>query len=187
MFTIDIERLVPKFIIEDKNGYALAKAFQAGLQMLNDIIEDGIKCIYDVDTMPEWRLDELAWEYNIVFDYTADAEVKREWIRNAEQLAASYGTKHGVELFMEARFQKAQVIEWPDYSGSPGDPYHFSINLAGQYTEENDAWAKLVLKKLKNVRSVLDDVNFNAGESDAELWALAGVACYTLSAKSVTQ
>lgn len=184
MFTFDIEKWLPKFILADKNGYALAKAIEAGLQKMNDIIEDGVKCIYDVDTMPEWRLDELAREYNLVFDYSASVDVKREWIRNAEQFASSYGTKHGVELFLAARFQKAEVVEWPEYDG---DPYHFSVNLAGQYTEENDAWAKKVLEKLKNVRSVVDEVNFNAGESDAQLTALAGAACIALSVKSNTQ
>ena len=184
MFTFDIDKWLPKFLQADKNAYAIAKAIEAGLQAMNDIIETGVKCIYDVDTMPEWRLDELAWEYNLVFDYLADIATKRKWIKNAEQLASSYGTKYGVELFFEARFQKAEVLEWPQYEG---DPYHFIVNLAGQYTEENDAWAKLVLEKLKNVRSVVDEVNFNAGSSEAELTALAGTACTTLSVMSETQ
>ena len=36
MFTFDITKWVPRFLLNDKNGYALAKAIEAALQMMND-------------------------------------------------------------------------------------------------------------------------------------------------------
>lgn len=184
MFKIEIDKWLPRYLLQDKNGYALARALESGLQIVNDIVEAGVKCIYDIDSMPEWRLDELAWEGNITFDYGADIQTKREWLKHADKFASSAGTKYGLEFFLGAKFKKAVVKEWPEYDGLP---YHFSVELAGQYTEENDKWAKEVLKHLKNVRSVLDTVDFNAGESEAKMWALAGAACIGISAWSQSQ
>ena len=92
MFELDITKWVPKFILADKNGYALAKAIEAGLQSANDIVSQGVDCITDVDAMPEWRLDEVAWEYNILYDYDADIATKRKWVSDAVQTYAIYGT-----------------------------------------------------------------------------------------------
>ena len=79
MFVFDVTKYVPQFLLNDKNGYAMAKAIEAGINYMNTACLNGTKLIYDVDTMPEWRLDELAWEYNLVYDYTADIDVKRDW------------------------------------------------------------------------------------------------------------
>ena len=95
MIEFDISSLIPKFIMQDKNGFALAKAIERGVQMFNEIIQDSIDCILDVDKMPEWRLDELAQEYNILYDYTADVETKRKWIAKAGWYASMYGTTEG--------------------------------------------------------------------------------------------
>ena len=35
MFQVDITKWVPKFLLADKNGYAIAKAMEAGLQYMN--------------------------------------------------------------------------------------------------------------------------------------------------------
>lgn len=83
MFQFDIQKWIPKFIWNDRNGHALAMAINAGLQMLNDSAAEGLKLINDYDDMPEWRLDELAWETNCLYDYNAPIETKRQWIKNA--------------------------------------------------------------------------------------------------------
>ena len=63
--TYDINRIFPRFILQDKNGYAIAKALQAGLDYFLARSKVALDTILDVDEMPEWRLDEIAWEYNI--------------------------------------------------------------------------------------------------------------------------
>ena len=153
MFTVDITKFVPNFLLADKNGYAIAMAFQAALQMMNDIISDGVDCVIDYDTMPEWRLDELAWELNCLYDYNADIEVKRDWIKNAIPYYRLYGTPQAITKYIGSYFDSIELEENWVYSGSP---YHFRVTVDGEWTPENEAWARKAIDKAKNVRSVLD-------------------------------
>ena len=93
MMQFDLRRILPRFLLEDKNGYAMAKAIEAGLVKFLSAAKDGLDTLSNVEIMPEWRLDELAWEYNIVYDYDAEIDTKREWIRDAIALTRQIGTK----------------------------------------------------------------------------------------------
>lgn len=166
MFTIDIAKWIPAFIMRDKNGKALAKAIEAGLQAMNDVIAQGVACVNNVDTMPEWRLDELAWEFNIPFDFTADIAVKRKWIAEAVTTYSTYGTPAVIKNYLESMFDSARVEEWWEYGG---DPHHFKVYVTGEPTASNMAWATEVIEKTKNCRSYLDELVFDATESEAEL------------------
>ena len=155
MFKFNIKDWIPNFIWCDKNGHALAKAIEIGLQIMNDAIEDGVKCISDYDSMPEWRLDELAWETNCLYDYNADVEVKRRWIKNAIPLYRLYGTPEAIYQYVGGYFSDIDVEEnWQYY----GEPYHFRVTVEGKWTPENEAWARKAINTAKNTRSVLDSL-----------------------------
>ncbi len=153
MFTFTIERYVPEFILADKNGYALAKAIETGMQLAIGIIDEGVKCIYDYDSMPEWRLDELAWETNCLYDYHADVETKRNWIRNAIPLYRLFGTQAAIYNYVGSYFDSIEVEEGWQYEGNP---FHFRVTVDGEWTPENEVWARKAIEQAKNVRSVLD-------------------------------
>lgn len=153
MFTFDITKWVPLFLLNDKNGYALAKAIEAALQMMNDIIDQGVNCLTDYETMPEWRLDELAWELNCLYDYHADVETKRQWIINAIPYYRLYGTPEAIYKYIGSYFDAIDLEEFWVYNG---DPFHFRVMVDGEWTPENEAWARKAIDKAKNVRSVLD-------------------------------
>ena len=172
MFVYDVSKYLPKFILADKNGYALAKAIETGIQILNDTINEGLNNVYNVDTMPEWRLDDLAWEYNLVYDFNADVDTKRKWISNALQFYRLHGTAAGIVQYLSAKFDSAKIEEYWQYGG---DPFHFRVIVSGEWTEENDEWAKKSVRTVKNVRSILDNIIFNAGSSDAQFLVAAGV------------
>ena len=155
MFTFDITKFVPKFILADKNGYAIAKALGAVLQMMNDIIDEGVKCVSDFDSMPEWRLDELAWETNCLYDYNANVETKRDWIRNAIPYYRLYGTPRAIIQYVGSYFDNIELEENWIYNG---DPYHFRVTVEGVWNPTNEAWARKAIGKAKNVRSVLDNL-----------------------------
>jgi phage tail P2-like protein len=155
MFTFDVTKWVPKFILRDKNGYAIAKAIEAAMQIMNDTIAEGVACIADYDTMPEWRLDELAWETNCLYDYNADVETKRQWIKNAIPLYRLYGTPQAVYKYIGSYFDNIDLEEAWEYNG---DPYHFRVTVEGEWTPENEAWARRAINTAKNVRSVLDSL-----------------------------
>ena len=129
MMDFDIRALVPRFILEDKDGLAMAKALEAGLKDFLEICQQGLDTWGNVDEMPEWRLDELAWEYNIPYDYNAGISVKREWIRNAYSLSRMYGTPEGIMRYMAGYFEEATLQENWEYSGQP---YHFRMVFPGR-------------------------------------------------------
>ena len=159
---LDIVRIVPRFILQDQNGWAMAKAIEAGLKRFLAIANEGIGTMLDPDVMPEWRLDEIAWEYNLLYDYEANVEVKRGWIRSARQFTRRLGTKDGIIDYLKAAFDEVILEEWPEYSG---DPYHFRVTLTGNATEHGNTWATKTVNTVKNLRSTLDSITILGGES----------------------
>ena len=155
MIQFRIEKLVPLFLFNDKNGYAVAKAIEAALNAMDSVVQQGVDCIIDYDTMPEWRLDELAWETNCLYDYSAPVETKREWIKNAIPLHAIYGTLESLRYFLSGYFDAVVVDEAPIYNG---DPFHFRVTLDGVWDDAREAWARNAVAVAKNVRSVLDEI-----------------------------
>lgn len=165
MFEVDITKSVPRFILMDKNGYALAKAIEAALQYMNDTIEKGVKCISDYDEMPEWRLDELAWELNVEwYDYTYPVSMKRRIIRQCAQDKKINGTKAAVLSVLRSIYDDVTLQEWFEYGG---EPYHFRLEMemTEALTEEQHLRALENIEFYKNVRSELEDVNYNYGSS----------------------
>ena len=177
MMDIDIKGLVPRFIWNDVNGHALCKAIETGMKMFLDIAGQGVETWGDPENMPEWRLDEMAWEYNIPYDYTADVDIKRRWIANAYDLSRLYGTAAGVEQYLQGYFDDAELQEASEYSG---DPYHFRINLAGEYTAARAAWVSSAVDAVKNVRSVLDGVHYEMTPVETTLSPFVGIGLYNV-------
>ena len=173
MMQFDLTRLVPRFILEDKEGYAMAKAIETGLKDFLAIAQRVLDTWGNVDEMPVWRLDELAWEYNIPYDYNAEADIKREWIRNVQALSRLYGTPEGIAQYMGGYFEEATVEEAWQYDG---DPFHFRVRFPGSWTPEKVAWATKAIQAVKNVRSVLDRYTF-VGKWQHNLYV--GCAMYT--------
>ena len=175
MFQFDVTKHVPAFILADKNGYAIAKAIEAALQIMNDTIRQGVEILTDAGKMPEWRLDEVAWEYSLPFDYLTDIEVKRRWVENAYEQSRLYGTKAGIETYLKAIFPDAKVTEWPDYSG---DPYHFKIRTDGVFSMENFARVVGTVNEIKSARSTFEELTFRQPTIESDLQLYAGAALY---------
>lgn len=158
MFKADVSKTVPWFIRNDKNGRALAKALEAGAQMMNDVVAQGVGCIVDYDGMPEWRLDELAWETNCLYDYNAGIDEKRKWIKSATPWYQAYGTPLAVKWLISVALGGGELLEWFEYGG---EPYHFKIVAASGMDEGMDEYFYKMLLKVKNVRSQLDGIHAN--------------------------
>lgn len=172
MFTFDIARLFPRFLLNDKNGYAMAKAIEAGLKYFLEKCQDGLDCLQDVDKMPEWRLDEMAWEYNILYDYSESVETKRKWIKYAVEYYAKYGTAAAIINYLEGKFDSVNLEEWWQYEA---DPFHFRVIVTGEWSQAADDWAKKAVAATQNVRSILDNIIFNAGSVTIPLNVAAAV------------
>lgn len=160
MIPFEIEQLIPEFLRNDKNGYAIAKALEAGLTYFLARAQDGLDCLQNIEKMPEWRLDELAWELGCLYDYQANIEAKRRWIKDATPLFSSYGTPQAIYNFLEGYFDQVLVEENWQYGG---EPYHFRVWVSGELTKEKQAWALNAIAQAKNVRSVMDDMSIGSG------------------------
>ena len=166
MIQFNIYQIFPNFILKDKNGYAMAKALEAGMNYFLNRTKIALETLQDVDKMPEWRLDEMAWEYNCLYDYNADIDAKRGWIKNALSYYLKHGTAEGIRQYLGSYFGEASVIEWFD---GGLDPCKFDVTVTGLRTDENEAWIRAAIEKAKNVRSILRNIIFNGGETDFEV------------------
>ena len=174
MFEIDIGTLFPRFLLADRNGYAMAKALEAGLNAFLAVLQDGLDTVGDVEKMPEWRLDEMAWETQCLYDYDAEVAQKREWIKNALPYYRLYGTPKGIQEYLDGFFEDAVLEEASEYSGSA---YHFRVRIPGPMDSASVDEAERAVLRIKNVRSVLDSIGFSL---EGRAAAYAGAAIYSV-------
>lgn len=183
MFEFDITKLVPKFLREDRNGNAMMRAIEAGMRYFLDAAQEALDTWHDPSKMPEWRLDELAWEYGIVYDNDADVDTKRNWIANAIDFYQSYGTADGLAKYLSARFGTVNIEEWWQYNGQP---YHFRVTVGGVWDESASAWAVKAINEVKNVRSELDEISVSSEDSISAVLTGAGAGGVEVSVTSTT-
>ena len=171
MIDFDIAQIFPKFLLNDRNGLALAKAIEAGLNYFLAKCQDGLDTLLDVDKMPEWRLDELAWEEDIRwYDGSATLEQQRQTVLDARKTYARLGTPDAILRAINGIFGAGRVEEWWEYSG---DPYHFKIYV----TDETAATSKreLLLSMLAiaaNARSVLDEIIYSGASGSTTCYPM---------------
>ena len=134
MMTYDIRDFFPHFLTEDPTGYAMCKALEAGMNDFLAIVEQGVKMIDDASAMPEWRLDEVAWELGLPFNYKAEVEAKRAWIAEALKKTVRLGTVEAVKQYANGIFGKATIEENWQYSGSV---YHYRVTANSQTRQAN--------------------------------------------------
>lgn len=157
MMEIDIRHMIPAFLLADKNGYAQAKMVEKALQIFYETLQKGLDAVLDVDKMPEWRLDEMAWEWNVLwYDYGASVSVKREIIRNVGAVYGRLGTKAGVEATIISYFGDGYIREWFEYDG---DAHHFQVHSSNPaLREEKYREFLFILEQTKRLSAVLDAV-----------------------------
>lgn len=152
MFEFHANNWIPKFILADPNGKAMAKAIEAAMNYMNGKVADAVACFGDVDTMPKWRLNELAWEYNLQLYQHVGAQ--RALVKNANRDSKIYGTKAAIVNAVGYRFHSGTtVLEWHEYDG---EPYHFKVQIVA--TEDDQEEAEAIIAQAKNARSYCDGV-----------------------------
>ena len=182
MTDFTIYDLYPKFLLNDRNGFAIAKAIEAGLRYFLERCQDGLDTLINVEKMPEWRLDEMAWEYNCLYDYNADIYAKRGWISNAYGYYRIHGTAEGMRQYLGRYFGDSRIIEWYEGDMSAG---YFDVLVTGMWTDENDAWIRAAVEKAKNVRSILRNIIYNGSEDTITLLTGACVVGRRIQIESV--
>lgn len=153
---LELERLIPSFMREDKNLQGIMYALQGEFSLINGYIEH-IKLYANLDLLSEELLDELAWQFNIPeYDVTYDIGIKRLLIKDCLSLHHKRGTVAAVQEVAEKIFGNAVITEWFEYDGQP---YHFKVSTSNiSSTDEMIERFRRVVKETQNVRSFLESV-----------------------------
>lgn len=147
---------VPKYIMLDRNGRAMAAALDRAMEIFRRVIRTGIALINDASTMPEWRLDEIAWEYALPwYDYGADLEQKRRIIADMLITLKLMGTPQGVKnVIAQYLGESAELRE-------SGGAYHFrAVSHGAPLAAADREQLYRAIRIAKNVRSHMDEMTW---------------------------
>ena len=153
---LEFIKLLPQFMREDAANRGLAAAIDGIAPSLANSISR--LSVWDhIDELDEAKLDELAWELNILwYDYSADIDVKRELVKNSDMVHQHLGTKWAVENVINTYFGEGHVEEWFEYGGEPG---HFRVMSPNpSLNAESFAAFINILHKVKRASAKLDGV-----------------------------
>lgn len=169
-------RTLPDVLRNDEKMLALATSIASELSVLSE--ETALATIYaNIDTLPEDVLDTLATDFKVdwwSFDYTLTE--KRRTLKASWYVHRRLGTKRAVERALSAIYEDSEVVEWFDYDG---EPYHFKLIIPVDETTLDPTKHSTVLGLIafyKNLRSVLDDVEYHGSSSSAFVYVAAAFA-----------
>lgn len=175
-------RLLPSFMRGDLAVLGLAHGLEEIIPDLAQSI-DLLTTWNHIDELGEDELDALAWELNIFwYDKSADIDVKRNLVKNSDQVYRKLGTKWAVENVISAYFGDGYIREWNEYGGEPGYFRVFSSNpnitntLLDQFLN--------ILNKVKRHSSKLEGI-FITLTGEMHLHAGFGVAQYSHEVYSI--
>ena len=159
--------LTPRFLLRDRNTYALAVAIFHMVFMFLLAVRHAIIELTDVEQMSEAALDERAWSLGMMwYDYEAEISKKRMWIRETEQMRLNIGTAAAITRLMNGAYANCSVEEWTQYGG---EPYHFRVTVFGKADPETEKWARAAIESTKNLRSILDGFFYSDTQADLVL------------------
>lgn len=153
-----IANLLPPSLKGDPFIVALAEASEIEVKSAYREAEQLVN-FFDVDQLPEYLLDYLAYQKHVDFYDTAlPIEQKRELIKKADYFHRLKGTPAAVEGLISILFGQGRILEWFEYDG---EPYHFKIRT-NNYTVMGNQTEKFIksLESVKNLRSKLDAVEY---------------------------
>ena len=135
MINFNVADVFPRFILNDTNGYAMAKAIEAALKYFLAKCQEGLDTLQDVDKMPEWRLDECAWESNCLYDYNADvdasADIAAKTIavdRNRRSVMSFMRGQPPAEFRIHSYFGPVELIK-KRIAGSSSNPVYVTTGI----------------------------------------------------------
>lgn len=173
---IEFIRLLPQFMRDDSAVRGLAAGIDAIIPDLAASISK-LTTWNHIDELSEAELDDLAWELNIPwYDTSASIAIKREVVKNSDQVHARLGTKWAVESVIRTYFGSGYVSEWWEYGGEPG---HFQVNSSNPSlnNERFNEFLRL-LDNVKRASAKLDSVVISLS---GELPIYAGVALHEIA------
>ena len=153
---LEFIRLLPQFMCEDGAVQGLSVGMDIAIPRLSNSLK--LLTTWDqIDNLPEYELDELAWELNIMwYDISANIDIKRDLIKNSDRVYRKLGTKWAVENVIDSYFGDGYITEWFEYGGDPGHFRVYSNNPA--INSEKLSEFLNILSKVKRASAKLDGI-----------------------------
>ena len=168
-------RTFPYALQQDKEKLALATVIADELTALYR--DNRFLALYTrIDELDEALLDILAKDFSVGwYLYDGTVEEKRAQIKSCFYVHRRLGTKAAVETAISAIYPDTKVSEWFEYSG---DPYHFRLLVDATYENVDQEKHRRVLERIefyKNLRSVLDGIEYFANSNSLSYVGVAFV------------
>ncbi len=167
---------LPQVLQTDASTAALAQA-AAGVLAERRSETDRLLLYPAIDTLEEPLLDILAQDFKVDWwDPNYTLEEKRRTLKDSWKVHRRLGTKAAVETAISAIYRDTQVAEWFEYGG---EAYHFRLRVDVTYENVDPEKHRRVMERVniyKNLRSVLDEIEYYDFGGTAEVWAAAGCA-----------
>ncbi len=153
---LEFIKLLPQFMQNDAAVRGLAHGIDSIIPQLAAEIEK-LSTWDCINKLGEAELDDLAWELNILwYDTGAPLDVKRNIVRDSDQVYKKLGTKWAVEKVINTYFGDGYLEEWFQYNGEPG---FFRVYSANPTINESKFVEFLnILNKVKRASSKLEGV-----------------------------
>lgn len=151
----NITQILPRWMTDTPEVQALGYAIMKQNNRALDYLERSM--VYaGVDNLPEKILDVLAVELRApYYDNDFDIEKKKKIVKDALYIQSKAGTPEAVSTMIQNVFGGGVMEEWFEYGG---EPYHFKIDTQAILDEEINAKFTKLIRKVKNVRSKLDQI-----------------------------
>ena len=164
---------LPAVLANDDNMAALAAAVAEVLA--NRVDEIGRVDIYSqIDQLPNELLDILAYDFKVDWwDYSYSLQEKRNTLRQSWYVHKHMGTPAAVMAALSAIYPNSKVEEWWAYGG---EPYHFRLLIPVDVSTLDASKHATVLSLVtfyKNLRSVLDSVEYSGSTSSLTVYPMA--------------
>lgn len=151
------EKLLPLFMRQERDDVAIARTIDPVIRAIGECLKWCSDWGY-IDEIPDDWIDALAWELDV--DWYApksdrSPEVRRELVKNADEVHKHLGTRAAVESVARDIFGNGHVEEWFEYSGTPGT---FKVWISTQLTNDTVGRFMKTIGQVKNARSHLIEV-----------------------------
>lgn len=147
--------IIPTFMRDDKTVQGLCAAADAMYKKLLNAMHISWWRLY-IDELSSDELDEIAHAIGIGwYDDNSDVYVKRNVLKNCENIRFIAGTPEAVRFAVKDLFGDVEVQEWYEYGG---EPFHFKLILNAKLTSDNTSRFQAAVDSSKNVRSILDSI-----------------------------
>lgn len=181
----NILSVLPDVLQADENMLALASAISSVLADRAPEISN-LSIYSRIDQLPEELLDILAYDFKCDWwDYEYSPEEKRQTLKKCWYIHKHKGTPSAVETALSAIYPDSKIEEWFNYGGQP---YHFRIVIPidqSSLDPEKHARVMELINYYKNLRSVLDSVEYNGTTTSITVYPMTAPVAVHVTNKAV--